>query len=68
MTKKITMPLTFLALLAGGIFAVPADAMAAVATQVQGAAGYWQEITIGVAAVAGMIMIDTGSWSLMTSK
>lgn len=68
MSKKITLPLTFLALLAGGIFAVPADAMAAVATQVEGVASYWQEIAIGVAAVAGMIMFDTGSWSVMTSK
>ncbi|MEM7057467.1 MAG: hypothetical protein AAF557_07755 [Pseudomonadota bacterium] len=68
MTKKITLPLTFLALLAGGIFALPADAMAAVATQAEGVAGYWQEIAIGIAGIAGAIILDTSSWSLMTSK
>ena len=68
MTSKLTFRLTLLALTAAGIVAIPADAMAAITDQVSGVATYWQEIAIGLAVITGMILVDTGSWSLMTSK
>jgi len=68
MSRKFALNALLLAGTAGMAAIVPTEAYAALSTGASAAAVYWQEIALGIGLVAGVIYLDTASWSLMTDR
>lgn len=66
MTMKLATRLLPVLLVAAAAVAVPGDAYAAISNSA--ASAWWDEILIGLAVVAGMVLVDMSSWSLMTKR
>ena len=68
MLKNLASRVLPVAILAAIGFALPTEAMAAIAEHASSAAQYLDEIVIGVIVLGVAILLDTASWSFMTTK
>ena len=68
MIKNLAYRALPVALIAAAGFALPTEAMAAIAQHASSAAQYLDEIVIGGVILGAVILFDTASWSFMTTK
>ena len=68
MLKNLASRVLPVAILAAIGFALPTEAMAAIAEHASSAAQYLDEIVIGAIVLGVAILLDTASWSFMTTK
>lgn len=68
MTGRTLILGTLMVSFAGAGLAVPAEAMTAIAEHASGAVRYLDEAVIALVALIAAVLLDTASWSFMTTR